>query len=139
MPATRQVEPSSGKRAQSRRRPIAMALSLAAHAALLFAVVRAPLPLSEGRARSSAITPVVWLRELPAREATPATPPEPEAVERPSAAPAEANEKPRSERPQTPKRAAKSKPVEEPAPTAVGPAAPAQTEAPPHIDWDKER
>jgi hypothetical protein len=31
------------------------------------------------------------------------------------------------------------KPVEEPAPRAVEPATPAQTEPPPRIDWDKER
>jgi len=136
MLATREAEPSSARRAPPRRRPIPVALSLAVHVALLYALTRAPLPVSEARTPLPATTAVVWLRELPARGAPMDLLPE-HTVEPPS----DAIEQPPIERvtPPAPKRAARRKPAAEPVPQVVEPTPPVQTAPAPRIDWDKQR
>lgn len=133
MPPTRPAESSLSKRAETRRR-IPVALSVAVHAAVLYALTRSPLPVSEARTASPAPTPVVWLRELPARELP--QPAEPEAEP-----PPETTAPPPVERviPPAPQRTARRRPVVETPPPAVAPEPPPQTAPPPRVDWDKER
>ena len=136
MPATREAEPGSGRRTP--RRPVAVGLSLALHLGLFYALTRAPMLVSEARTPPPPPPAVVWLRDLPPREALPA-PPEAPAVEPSPEVPPEAIEPPPPKRaaPPTPKRTAgRRPPPEEPPPAAVEP--PPQP-APPRIDWEKER
>src|SRR5882672_8060157 len=69
MPATREAEPGSSRRAP--RRPVAVGLSLALHLGLLYAVTRAPMLVSEAHTPPPPAPSVVWLRDLPPREAPP--------------------------------------------------------------------
>jgi hypothetical protein len=138
MPATRETETRLGGRKP--RRPLAVALSVAAHLALLFALTRIPVPASEASIHPPTTTAVVWIRDLPAREIPPPEP-EPVAVEGPAEAPPE-TVAPSPERvtPPAPKRSARRKPpVEEPVPVPPAVEPPVQTAPPPRIDWDKER
>lgn len=136
MPATREADPNSGRRTSRRRRPLPVALSLAVHLALLYVLTRVPMPVSEAHVASPIAASVVWLRELPAREAPPA-PPEPQAAEPPPKA--VAPPPPKRTTPAAPKRPAARKQPEEPAAPLVEAQPPERTEPPPRIDWDKER
>jgi len=111
---------------------------LALHLGLLYAVTRAPMLVSEAHTPPPPAPSVVWLRDLPPREAPPASPEAPAVEPLPEVRP-EAIEPPPPKRaaPPTPKRTgARKPPPEEPPPAAAEP--PPQA-APPPIDWDKER
>jgi hypothetical protein len=139
MPATREAEPSPARRAP-RRRPVALGLSLVLHLGLVYALTRAPWMVSAARTPPPPPPSVVWLRDLPPREAAPPAPSEAPAIEPPPEVRPEPIEPPPAERasPPKPKRTARPKPpAEEPAPPAVEP--PPQPPAPPRIDWEKER